>query len=400
MENNKKGSQLNIGIIANEFFDKRLGRLGGFGWAAQRAAEVFKIHSKCNIAPYFITSYPHIKVNGTRNLPINGTPFIHANGGRLRNMATLLPKRIDILLTIDYESTYRGIFNALPFTPIVTWVRDPRPPEVFEKMMSLKIPGKENVLPGGIYDNPTRQLARYSKKSLFSKRRVILANKMPHMRLVNRAVYGLPESDFVLPNPSVVNYQATTVKKSERPSVIYLGRLDPIKRPWLFIELAKKFPEYDFYMLGKNHFNGEDGWNISDTPENLKVLGHTSGKEKYRLLSSAWVLVNTSINEESPVSVMEAFAYETPVISYEDWGNLVKGRGIVIGQHLGTGVDGLPELAGALEKIISDDSLRKEYGKAARHYVESVHNDEAFLAAFRDICLASGVKKASTAITV
>jgi len=63
-------------------------------------------------------------------------------------------------------------------------------------------------------------------------------------------------------------------------------------------------------------------------------------------------------------------------------------------------MEGLPKLGDALEKLISDDSLRKKYGKAARNYVEGEHNDVAFLAAFREICLASGVKKASTAITV
>ena len=390
---------LRVGIVANEFFDKKIGRLGGFGWAAQRAAEVFRNHPKCNIAPFFFTS-DRVEISDTRSLSINGTPFILLNGSRLKNMAKLLPKRIDILLTIDYREKYRAIFNALPFTPIITWVRDPRSPDDIKKMMSLRIPGKEAILPGGISDNPTGQLAGYSKKSLLYKRQVILANKMPHMRSVNRTVYDLPESDFILPNPSIVNYQATAVKKSERPSIIYLGRLDPIKRPWIFFKLAENFPKYDFYLLGKNHFEGDDGWNFDEVPENLHITGHISGSEKYELLSKAWVLVNTSINEESPVSIMEAFAYETPAISFEDWGDLVKNRGIVIGQRNGTGLDGLSDLSNALETLITDHKLRKSYGKEARRYVEENHNDETFLSAFREICLACGIKKAAKAITV
>jgi len=392
-------SKLNIGIVANEFFDKKIGRLGGFGWAARRSADVFKNHSKCNANTYFLTS-EEINGENLEKLNLNGTPFIPLNGNRLQNFVKMLPYRIDILLTIDYRSTYRGVFNALPFTPIVTWVRDPRPQDVIDKMMSLKIPGKEHVQPAGLFNNKTQQLSRYTHRAFPMSKSVILANKMAHLTEVNEEVYSLPKSTFVLPNPSIVNYSSVKVKKTKRPSVLFIARLDPIKRPWLFIELAKNFPECDFYMLGKNHFEGDDGWAIVDVPDNLHIMGHVTGKEKLELLSSGWVLVNTSINEESPVSVFEAFAFEIPVISFEDWGDLVKSFGLVIGQRHGTGLEGLPDLNNALKLLITDHEMRKKKGREARKYVETEHNDETFLSSFRNICLASGIKKAAKAITV
>lgn len=391
------GTPLRVGIVANEFFDQKIGRVGGFGWAARKAASVFNKHPKCNIKTWFLTA-ENIK-NNVDTIPVlDETPLIILNGNRFSNVAKLLSKRIDILLTIDYRSTYRAVFNALPFTPIITWVRDPRPQRDIEKMMSLKIPGKERVKPAGINAIKTHELSHYRSRPFPLRNSVILANKMPHMREINNEVYHLPDSEFVLPNPSIVKYDSIEISKSSKPTVIFIGRLDPIKRPWLYFELAKMFPSVEFLMLGKSHFNGENSWDMGEKPNNLKLFGHVTGAEKLKLISSAWVFVNTSIHEESPVSVMEALAYETPVLSYEDWGRLVDRHGVAIGQHLGTGLEGLPELADGLKLLLTNHNLRIGYGKAGREYVEQEHNDEAFLESFRRVCLEAGVRKASKTI--
>jgi len=395
----KRDTPLKVGVVANEFFDKSIGRLGGFGWAARRAAEVLEKHPKSNSEVYFLTANEMSNGFVKKDL-LQNTPLISLNGNRIHNFAKMFSIGVDILLAIDYRSTYRGVFNALPFTPIIVWVRDPRSPQDVEKINSLKIPGKLHLKPAGISENNTQQLSEYTNRKIPITPKMILANKMPHMKKTNEAVYGLPESDFVLPNPSVLDYSSVNIKKANKPTVIYLGRLDPIKRPWLFVALAKKFPDVDFLMLGQNHFDGPNGWSLEEVPENVKLLGHVTGEEKLKLLSSAWVLVNTSIHEESPVSVFEAFAFETPVLSYEDWGRLVERHGIAIGQRPGTGMEGLPELEEALHRLLSDDELRRKYGKAARSYVETEHNNETFLSSFRKICMASGVEKASRCLSV
>lgn len=399
MKNKHPITSLRIGIVANEFFDPQIGRVGGFGWAAKKAADVFKHHPKCKAEVCFITA-DEMRNGSSGSAAKYETPLLSVQGNRFFNLIKLLPRKIDILLTIDYRSNYRTVFNALPFTPVITWVRDPRPPQDIEKINSLKIPDKKHITPAGIGTNNTRELARYRERSFPLSGNITLANKMPYMRKSNETVYGLPESEFILPNPSVVDYSAVKVKKSGKPTVIFMGRLDPIKRPWLFIELASKFPEVDFLVLGKNHFQGEGSWNAENVPVNVKLLGHVTGEEKYQILSSAWVFVNTSIHEESPVSVMEALAFETPVISYEDWGQLVSRHGIAIGQHQGTGIGGLPDLADALKLLLSDDDLRSKYGKAGREYVEREHNNEKFLSAFREICINSGVTKAAKSISI
>lgn len=391
-------NSLRVGIVANEFFDPETGRVGGFGWAAKNAADLLRKHPSCNVDVSYLTTGEKAG-SPQKNLIVDGIPIISVYGSRFQKMLQMIQINVDVLLTIDYRSNYRGVFNILPFVPIITWVRDPRTPADITKVNSLKIPGN-NVKPAGTKAQETRSLGAYRKRPFPLKNHVNLANKMPYMKEKNKEVYNIPSSNWVLPNPDVVDYSRVEVKKAKKPTVVFIGRLDPIKRPWIFVELARQIPEADFLMLGKNHFNQENGWKIDGVPENLKLLGHVTGQEKYEVLSSAWIFVNTSIHEESPVSVLEALAYETPLVCFEDWGGIVSKYGISIGQRLGSGLNALPDLTAAVRKLLNNEELRIDYGKRGRDYVEKEHNDEAFLTAFREICINAGVKKAKYSIFI
>src|SRR5205807_10440094 len=128
--------------------------------------------------------------------------------------------------------------------------------------------------------------------------------------------------------PNIVDIDAGEVIKNQQPRVIFLGRLDPIKRPWVFVELARRFPGVEFLMLGQSHFRGRGSWVPRQLPENTKLLGHVDGEQKLHLLSSAWVLVNTSIHEALPTSFLEALACETPLLSCTNLEGIVSRFGI------------------------------------------------------------------------
>lgn len=378
----RRSQSVRLGIVANEFFDPDLGRMGGFGWAARRAAMTFMNHPKAKISPVFLTAQLRTFHNKPHPSKSRGIPIVLLHGRRPKNIVRLARQRIDVFLSIDYRPSYDPVFEAAPLTPIITWVRDPRPPEDVRKMHTLRIPGKPDVKPDGIHVNNTRALAAQAWQFAFLQRRVVLANKMPHMTKKAEPTYNLPPSPYVLSNPSLLDYSALDVEKSTRPTVIFLGRLDPIKRPWLFFELARRVPEVDFLMMGQNHFNGAGAWEPSSVPPNLQMLGHVSGQDKLDVLSRAWILVNTSIHEETPVSVLEALAFETPIVSYEDWGDLVSRHGIVIGQREGTGEDGLDDLESAVRTLLVNHEERRILGAKGSTYVQSTHSDENFLRQF------------------
>jgi glycosyltransferase involved in cell wall biosynthesis len=380
---------ITLGVVANEFLDAdpSLGPAGGFGWASRQIAKVFANRPHLGVRVVFF----HVGVYAQRNRNVvesDGVQVFLCQGGRTWYRAPLVAyrERIDALLSIDYRPTYDTWFWAMPTTPIIVWSRDPRTEEDVQRIYSLRVPGQEAVAPQGIGKIDCTGLASVVRFSKLLGRRVIIANKMPHLRYKTPETYGLPPSDYELPNPDVTDYSATRVPKSDRPRVVYLGRLDPIKRPWLFIELAKHFPGVDFLVMGQPYFEGSGAWQPEALPDNVQLLGHLSGQEKIDLLSSAWALVNTSIHEESPVSVLEALACDVPVLSCTDWGEIVTRFGVFVGRFDGSGMDAVPALASGLSRLLTNERERRALGRLGAKWVRSQHNTDRFVGAFRTLC--------------
>lgn len=379
---------IRVGIVANEFFDPTLNRIGGFGWAARRAAEAFRSHDA--FADPVFMSGEQLNTNED-SLFLDGIQLLVPRpGARLRNLVAAQRARPDVLLCIDYRPSYLQWLKRLPRTPVIVWVRDPRTREDVKRLRTLRIPGSD-AEPGGVADWDFASLRRFMHATRFLRRKIILANKMAYMRDKIESTFGLPASEFELPNPDVVDYKAVRVQKRPRPTVVSLGRLDPVKRPWLFIELARLFPDVDFLMLGKNFVDGERGWRPSDVPPNVRLLGNVTGKEKLDILSEAWVLVNTAIHEESAVSMLEALAHEVPVISFIESDGISQRFGRCLGYDTGTGMASLPRLSEALKELLVDHDRRREFGRRGRIWVMEEHNTSEFLSSFNRICKALGL---------
>jgi glycosyltransferase involved in cell wall biosynthesis len=382
-------SGIRVGIVANEFFEPSIGRVGGFGWAARRALAVLRDDER--FAPPVFFCGERMEQQG--ELYVDNTRVILPTRSRLRDAWTAWQMKIDVLLTIDYRPTYARWFRLMPFTPGIVWVRDPRTPEDMARIRTLRIPGTA-AEPGGVPDWNFRSLSGLLKRQPYPLRRILLANKMAYMRAKIPGTFGLPPSDHVLPNPDVVDYAQVQPARSKRPLVVSLGRLDPVKRPWLFIELARHFPEVDFVMLGKPFVEGSGGWQVGEVPANLKLMGNLAGAAKRAVLSQAWVLVNTSIHEESAVSMMEALAHEVPVISYIESDQISQRFGICLGYDTGDGLASLPRLRAALAELLQNHERRQHLGRLGRQWVMAEHHTRAFLDQFVRIAAAAGVKKA------
>ena len=206
------------------------------------------------------------------------------------------------------------------------------------------------------------------------------------------STYGGRNVDCVF-LPNVVDAIDEPVTKSDTPRVIFLGRLDPIKRPWLFVELARSFPAVEFLMLGQPHFHGPGSWAADDLPPNVRLLGHVEGTLKHQLVSSAWALVNTSIHEALPTSFLEALARETPVLSFTNQDDVVSRFGLVVPWCGGDGTKGLGDLAAGLRRLLDDEPLRTRLGREGRRWVEQTHNGAGFLHAFDLLCARAGVAR-------
>ena len=96
-------------------------------------------------------------------------------------------------------------------------------------------------------NNFVHKIIALSKKH---HRKIIFATNADFLTERARKAYRLPDMKaYLLPNPLVMpasnNYISST-----KPSLLFLGRLDPQKRIWMVFELAKRFQNIDFIIGG------------------------------------------------------------------------------------------------------------------------------------------------------
>jgi glycosyltransferase involved in cell wall biosynthesis len=389
----RSGRRLKLAVLANEFMAPAIGRTGGFGWAARQVARVFAEHPEQGVDVVFVTGELRSTSSADETV-VHGTRLLFRQPRRRvwRTRRMLARERLDLILAIDYLPDYRAIFWMVPRVPIVIWARDPRTPDDIRRIGTLRIPGQEDVVPQGIEPFDARSLGRFSRIAALIGRPVLLASKMAHIAAKLPPTYGM-ESAGVLPNPDVLDYASCLAPKADHPRVVFLARLDPYKRPWLFVELARRFPDVEFLILGRSHFQGPGSWQPVDLPANVSLCGHVDGAEKVRLLASAWALVNTSIYEESPVSMLEALACETPILSCVDSGDIAPRFGIYTGRFDGTGMEALPALADGLGRLLRDRAPAAALARAGREWVTAEHSTARFFEAFDRLCARAGVAR-------
>jgi glycosyltransferase involved in cell wall biosynthesis len=181
--------------------------------------------------------------------------------------------------------------------------------------------------------------------------------------------YGLRRKPRFLPTPVVV--PAETVKAA-RPTVCFVGRLHHRKRPELFLNLAKAFPDVHFICVG--------GTNEREYEEHLRrtyaclpnlemtgTIDQFQTDRLHRILEKSWVLVNTAAREGLPNTFLEAAANRCAILSGVDPDGFASRFGYYASD------DG--DLAKGLTLLLTDGRW-KPLGEAGCQFVESVFGIE------------------------
>jgi glycosyltransferase involved in cell wall biosynthesis len=168
--------------------------------------------------------------------------------------------------------------------------------------------------------------------------------------------YGLSRDPEFLPAPVVLPEK---VEKAPSPTVCFVSRWDRRKRPELFFELAKAFPDVRFLAAGHSRDAEWDSYLRSaygDLP-NLEMLGFIDqfrSDEFSRLLGRSWVMVNTSAREGLPNAFLEAAAHRCAILSAVDPEGFTSRFG-----YLASGDD----FVKGLQALLKDDLWRQRAGK-------------------------------------
>ncbi len=134
---------------------------------------------------------------------------------------------------------------------------------------------------------------------------------------------GIPEEKVAVIYNGLSEIYRPSGMKTERPTILYLGRLKRYKRGDLVLkcmpEIRKRVPDVTLNVAG----DGDGRPELEHTARELGLgdcvnfLGFVSEEEKVRLLQESWVLVNTSPKEGFGLVSLEAQACGTPVVVYD-----------------------------------------------------------------------------------
>lgn len=133
-----------------------------------------------------------------------------------------------------------------------------------------------------------------------------------------RQKYGFSSDLDTLPTPVALRSDAV---KSPTPTVCFASRWDRRKRPQIFFDLAKQFPQVEFIAAGRSRDKAWERYlreTYSGVP-NLKLVGFVDQFRSSSLsdiLASSWVLVNTAAREGLPTAFLEALAHKCAILSH------------------------------------------------------------------------------------
>jgi len=187
---------------------------------------------------------------------------------------------------------------------------------------------------------------------------------------INR-MYNLKKTPAFLPN--IEEVPETVPQKASKPTVCWVGRLDGRKRPELFIELAGKFPDVNFIMVGKaeEELRQKKLEKMAKSQKNLKMFGYLDkfeDKEMYETYNKSWVMINTASREALPLTIIEATGRGCALLSYVNPDNFAAKFGFWAKD------DNFEE---GLKYLLKDSNWKKAGEKAHEHVYNTYRADKA-----------------------
>lgn len=390
----KSRKPMKVGFITCEYFNKKMRGFGGFGMTVKNIVDYFNSEgspfcfsvmiNKKNEENVFKERLDNVDIifeyKEARSLRVNAfKQFEYLNN--IRN------EKFNFIMTIEYYKAYEYLIQHTLALPLLIWIHDPRTEHDWKRVGSVEMEAKiqmgtdTRAIESKAQDDQA-SIHKVIKLGKLLKKKIAFAHQAHFLLEKARDLYGLPNLESIyLPNPiPLIN---KTFKKSTNPSVIFLGRLDAVKRPWIFFEMAKRFPAVEFKVAGVTHFPNFMNPIIENYKKlpNLNFLGLIQGEEKWKEIGSSWIMMNTSIHEALPVSYLEGLMLKTPLVGGNvDPDNLVTQFGVYAGEFWGDGKneETTNAFANALGALLENTQLRNEKAKAGREYVFSNHSFSRF----------------------
>jgi glycosyltransferase involved in cell wall biosynthesis len=163
-----------------------------------------------------------------------------------------------------------------------------------------------------------------------------------------------------------------SLPKTPRDIILWSGRSEPVKRPYLFLDLARQLPEQSFTMICQKATKDNNYDNLVKEAakiHNLRLIQRVPFNEVDHYFQQAKAIVNTSDSEGFPNAFIQACKCGTPVLSLN-----VNPDGFLDKYKCGLCANGDWKLFVDMLKQILNTETAEKLGNNARRYAEENHD--------------------------
>ncbi len=179
-------------------------------------------------------------------------------------------------------------------------------------------------------------------------------------------------SGFVVPN--AVPWEDGTPKDDPGEYVLWVGSMQPKKRPGMLLDVAARMPDVRFVMAGgRVEAHGDLYQTVqarANQLPNVDFLGFVPFSDTKRLFERACALVSTSDGHEEgfPNVFLQAWSTGTPVVATCDPDQAIRTHG------LGYYCTDAPSIADRIRELVSSPELQQQLGLRAYDYCAAHHS--------------------------
>jgi glycosyltransferase involved in cell wall biosynthesis len=169
--------------------------------------------------------------------------------------------------------------------------------------------------------------------------------------------------------------------RSGGDAVLWVGNMSEIKRPELFLQIARRLPHRRFIMVGGSGRNGaaarfESIRAAATQHPNLEFFGFLPLERVEPLFDRARVVLNTSIYEGMPNTFLQAWARGVPTLSFAP----IEAR--LAGDPVNRVATSVEDASAAIERLLDDGAHWQRASARCREYFDRTHATSPVLERF------------------
>lgn len=190
--------------------------------------------------------------------------------------------------------------------------------------------------------------------------------------------------DLILKNiyPEI---QIPDLQRDNKNTVLWVGRLAPVKNPEIFINLALENPNIEFVMIAPTVRDfrefGRKTRKSAESVKNIRFHNFVQAHKIREYYNHARIYVMTSEFEGFSNTMAEAMQSECAVLSYK-----VNPDNILHRHQAGLCASGdLQVFRKNFAHLLSSDNLCEKFGKNAAEYIKKYHSETEILSHFKNL---------------